>query len=642
MRINSIALKMILPLVLITFVVVGAILTVTQTYVKQVAEDIFIKEHAAHLQTIYNLKLKSVLSDIKNNGIAVASSKDVKDFLLNDLASKAKMDAQTKAKLAKLKNLHALENIYVADIQNKNYFDENGFVKQVDTDGGKNSWFTETLKSEKKYLINIDSDIKGSLHIWSDALVENNGKILGLAGCGMDINNIYDLATEHFSQGSAEVLILNSSELVIGSSSDKSLINTPFSKPELYLKKEGVSLVEYNNDAQEQRYMLFMRLNELDYTVVIDFPKEEFLKELYGVYDKIIIGGAILLFLLLIAGGLVYTYLFSIPLKRVAETVSSFDHSGELDLKRFKSMGYEIEMICDAFTKSSELLRSLNDSLELRVQEKTTELERSNKLLSAYVSELEGVNLELVKSRKEAQLATQARSNFISGISHELRTPLNAIINFTDQLIEDFDEILEDKDLQDDARIFLARVLQNSRHLLQLINDLLDFTKAEVGKMSYEIQNQDINKILKIAYSNTYSLLNGSELDFRLKLCEDPLFANVDSRRFLQIMLNLLSNSIKFTKSGFIEIRSYKDGNRIVVEVQDSGSGIPQEKQKIIFDPFVQVKSIDNGTGLGLGLAKKMCEDMGIDISFSSTEDIGTTFSLSMNLDNKTDRMLHG
>lgn len=273
-------------------------------------------------------------------------------------------------------------------------------------------------------------------------------------------------------------------------------------------------------------------------------------------------------------------------------------------------------------------LYDLNRTLEKRVDQKTKELQISNKQLEEHLEELYFLNMQLRKAKEEALQATQARSNFISSISHELRTPLNSIINFTDQVIEDFDEMLEDKELQKDTQHYLTRVLVNSKHLLDLINDLLDFTKAEAGKIEYHIEEVEINNILIMGYKNTHSLLNGSDVKFKVSLAEEPLFAMVDSRRFLQIILNLLSNAIKFTKKGSIEIKSYKEENHIVVKIKDTGKGIPEERQKVIFEPFMQANSKDAGTGLGLGLAKRMCDDMNIDLGFTSIEGVGTTFRL--------------
>ncbi len=273
-------------------------------------------------------------------------------------------------------------------------------------------------------------------------------------------------------------------------------------------------------------------------------------------------------------------------------------------------------------------LYELNATLEKRVEDKTLELQHSNEILERNIADLNILNTQLTSAKESALQAAQARSNFVSGISHELRTPLNAIINFTDQAIEDFDDMLEDKELQSDTKNFLHRVIVNSRHLLQLINDLLEFTKIEAGKMDYKLEKIDVNQTLQMAYNNTYSLLNGTDVKFHLELHVTPLIALVDSRRLLQVILNLLSNAIKFTNKGKIELRSYIKDEMIIIEVADTGKGIPTDKQKTVFEPFMQVNNTDNGTGLGLGLAKRMCDDMGIEILLTSIEGSGTTFQL--------------
>ena len=273
-------------------------------------------------------------------------------------------------------------------------------------------------------------------------------------------------------------------------------------------------------------------------------------------------------------------------------------------------------------------LNELNETLEKRVEEKTQELQLTNEILERHVANLNVLNSQLSRAKEEALQAAQARSNFISSISHELRTPLNAIINFTDQTIEDFDEMLYDKELQEDTRGFLQRVIVNSKHLLGLINDLLEFTKAEAGKIDYKIEKNDVNEIIQMAYNNTYSLLNGTDVKFNLVLSPIPLMSLVDARRLLQVILNLLSNAIKFTQKGKIDLRSYLKDNSIIIEIEDTGKGIPINKQRTVFDPFVQADNNDNGTGLGLGLAKRMCDDMGISILLTSIEGRGTVFQL--------------
>ena len=315
---------------------------------------------------------------------------------------------------------------------------------------------------------------------------------------------------------------------------------------------------------------------------------------------------------------LVFGFIFSIAL---AAIVWQLMNTKEYAQRKAKMMNKQL-------IDSKDMLQELNDTLEKRVEQKTQELQRSNEILEEHIGDLNVLNHQLIRAKEEALQAAQAKSNFISGVSHELRTPLNAIINFTDQIVEDFDEMLQDKELQEDHKEYLTRVIANSTHLLQLINDLLEFTKAEAGKIDYNIEKNDINTIAKMAYNSTFSLLNGTNVEFRMNLWDKPLEGMVDTRRFLQVLLNLLSNAVKFTKEGYIELRTYREGEEIVVDIEDTGRGIALEKQKLIFEPFMQVNNTDEGTGLGLGLAKRMCRDMNIQISLKSEAGKGSIFSL--------------
>jgi PAS domain S-box-containing protein len=771
MKLNSIVFKMMTPLVIVTILVISVTFFVTHTYLKKVIDNVFIDLQVHHLEELYSLRIQNILLEIKSAGVAITSSKDVQNFALSEDAANGKISQEMKQKLSDIKKLYKLDTIYIVHTNSKNYFNENGFIRAIDPLNKDNGWFLKTLESKKNFLINTDSDLAGNLYVWLDAVVGSADNPVALAGGGVDISSIFKIALEDFRKNNANVSIIKGTNLVHASSKKHNLLNVPlresgFSKEKISAIEDaaqrGRNLVEYMVEGK-LRNLLFIPIKKLEWNIIIDFSKEEFLDSLSGVHDRIIAGSAILLFLLLFIGSLTFVYLVSKPLKKISLAVNEFDHRTDFELKDCKNMGCEFDMICNAFEKSSALLKktldeyryneellksiinaaddsifykdtkntylggniayerwnsksieeiigktdtelypaeiadyhiqtdrqvieqkrtilveerfqkndgsfiilqikkgpfydkngnvkgvvvvardmtmikemeqallTLNTTLEKRVEAKTLELQSANETLAGHIVNLEIVNSKLYKAKAEALQAAQARSNFLTGMSHELRTPLNAIINFTDQIIEDFDEMLQNKELQDDTKQFMQRVLINSRHLLNLINDLLEFTKAEAGKIDYKIEKYDLNIIAKMAYNNTYSLLNGSGVKFNLKLNETPLMGMVDSRRFLQILLNLLSNAIKFTQKGAIELRSFEKNAHAIIEVEDSGKGIPQEKQGIIFEPFMQVSNTDNGTGLGLGLVKRMCDDMDIKISFSSVEGEGTVFRLTV------------
>jgi len=775
-KLNSIVFKMMMPLMAVAILVVGITFLVTQTYLKKVVEDIFIDLQAHHLEEIYSLKMENIIIEIQSAGTAIAASKEVENFLLSQDAAEGKMSPQMKQKLSDFKRFYRLDTIYVAHANSRNYFNENGFLRVVNPSDKESGWFLKTLRGKESFLINTDADFAQTLHIWFDGVIGSEDNPVGLAGGGVDIDNIFEIALGDFHKYSTEVTIIRGMDTVHASSKKDSVLNLPLHSSGLDKEKisaiqiakiRGERLTEYEINGK-LRQLIFIPVKKLDWTIIVDFSKDEFLEALHGIYDRIIVGGIVLLFLLLLVGSLTFSYLVSRPLAKISYAVGEFDYKSDFEIKERENMSDEFDMIYEAFRKSSALLRktlheykyneellksiinaaddiifykdtksiylggnaayekwssksmeeivgktdtelypaeiasyhiqtdrqvieqnrtilveerfqrdngafvilqvkkspfhdedgnvkglvivardmtiikdmeqallTLNTTLEKRVEEKTLELQMANEILEEHIVDLEIVNSKLMRARTEALQAAQARSNFITGISHELRTPLNAIINFTDQVIEDFDEMLEDKELQEDTKKFMQRVLVNSRHLLNLINDLLEFTKAEAGKIDYKIEEYDLNIIARMAYNNTYSLLNGTDVKFNLKLYETPLIAMVDSRRFLQVLLNLLSNAIKFTQKGMIELRTFEENGHVIVEIEDSGKGIPKDKQSIIFEPFMQVNNTDNGTGLGLGLVKRMCDDMDIKISFTSVESEGTIFRLTVknNLD---------
>lgn len=277
----------------------------------------------------------------------------------------------------------------------------------------------------------------------------------------------------------------------------------------------------------------------------------------------------------------------------------------------------------DKVIKTSNRLAYLNDNLEKEVTRKTRAIHEN-------MQALQKANEELLEAKNRAIMASEARSNFISSVSHELRTPLNSIINFTDMVLEDFDDMFVDESLKEENKEFLGRVFKNSKHLLFLINDILEYTKAEAGKMSLEMSPADINPLLDNAYKNCQGILGNSPIDYRLETAPVPLVATVDRRRLFQILLNLISNAIKFTPEGFVTVRSYEKEERIVIEVEDSGRGIPEEKLDTVFQPFEQVRLDDAGTGLGLVIVQKLCDDMKIKLDVTSTPGKGTTFTLML------------
>jgi len=234
---------------------------------------------------------------------------------------------------------------------------------------------------------------------------------------------------------------------------------------------------------------------------------------------------------------------------------------------------------------------------------------------------------------KEAAIRTlETKNKFFDQVSHELRTPLNAIINFTDSALESFDEILLDEESRELVRMYIDRSHKNSQHLLHLINSLLDMAKLRAGKEKYEMLSVDVVALARDVYDATSALNTVIDLDYLLDLPEEPILVTADVLRLRQIFTNLLSNALKFTKVGEVRLRLRKVVNECWIEVEDTGTGIPEDKLERIFEPFEQVSVHDQGTGLGLGIVAEYAKAMKMKLEVTSTLGQGSCFTLKMQL----------
>ena len=239
---------------------------------------------------------------------------------------------------------------------------------------------------------------------------------------------------------------------------------------------------------------------------------------------------------------------------------------------------------------------------------------------------------------QELERTDLMKSQFLASMSHELRTPLNSIINFT-QLIA----MGVAGPVTEEQQAMLNTSLSSSKHLLQLINDVLDISKIQAGKLSLYIEedvnlNQEIQAVVDIAEPLLQK--QNASLDPPIQFIQDidhnlPLIA-CDRRRIRQVLLNLLSNAIKFTEKGSITLSAKKKGKEFIFAVMDTGPGIPQDMLAGIFEPFVQV--VDNkkpiqGTGLGLPISRSLVQSHGGDLWVESKMGEGTTFYFSLPFD---------
>lgn len=245
------------------------------------------------------------------------------------------------------------------------------------------------------------------------------------------------------------------------------------------------------------------------------------------------------------------------------------------------------------------------------------------------ISQRKQTELELQEKNAELARANQAKDQFLASMSHELRTPLNAIIGFTGTLLMKLPgPINADQEKQ------LGIVRSSAEHLLSLINDLLDIAKIDAGKLELKPERLNLNHLLEQAHNTVAVQAREKRLELHLELPNEAINLETDRRALNQILLNLLSNGLKFTHQGSVRLKLSRRGKQeVVISVRDSGPGMDAVAQAHLFQPFsrgvLSSRRIE-GTGLGLYLSQKLAQQLGGSLSLTHSSTRGFEFTLTL------------
>jgi signal transduction histidine kinase len=262
-----------------------------------------------------------------------------------------------------------------------------------------------------------------------------------------------------------------------------------------------------------------------------------------------------------------------------------------------------------------EALKQLNGELEERIEAATADLAQQNE--------------QLMWQSDELGKASKLKSDFLASMSHELRTPLNAVIGYSALLVDGIAGPLNSTQFD-----YVTRSRAAAEHLLSLINDILDLSKIEAGKMPVHIERVRLAELIREVAEQVEPMIASRDLGFSAVVAADCPVVETDKTKIKQILLNLLSNAVKFTNKGSVNLGVRCDGDAIVLEVQDTGVGIKEEEMDAIWEDFRQLDQSRTrsfgGTGLGLSITRRLTQQLNGTVNVTSEFGVGTTFTVRL------------
>ena len=509
-------------------------------------------------------------------------------------------------------------------------------------DARKRSWYIQAVKAGKPIWAEIypGTDYDTYFLDLVQPIYGYKGKLLGVIGSDYQLDDVQSFLSKLKITPNGQTFIFDRKGLLIASSKKEYSLNTnkgskKRDRPAIskssnpLIQATGKYLQEHFRDFNQiknnQSYQLeFNYKNEqqllqisryqdefgIDWFIVTVVPESDFMKQIYTNTRQTILLCFAAFILVIIIGIMTANWVTKpiLILNNAAKNIAQ----GNLEQNVEINQTYELEELANSFNNMAHQLQELFENLEEKVAQRTE---------------------ELVIAKEKAEVANQAKSLFIANMSHELRSPLNAVLGFS-QLM------LRANNLPPDQYENVGIIYRSGEYLLTLINNVLDLSKIEAGKTTLNSSNFDLYRLLNDLEDMLHLKANNQGLNLIFQRSENvPRYICTDSVKLRQVLINLISNCLKFTQSGEIRLtvnNSSEETTDILTlnfQVRDTGVGIATEELSKLFTAFSQTQSgkeSQEGTGLGLAISRKFVQLMGGDISVESELGKGTTFKFSI------------
>ena len=442
-----------------------------------------------------------------------------------------------------------------------------------------------------------------SVFYWVGAPVTGDGRMLGyLVLRRTVVTNPRTERTIRDLNGSDSVSIYFASD---GSSMWARLSGKPVSVPVVEQDADAANVIRYARDSGNRYVAVYAHIPNTPLRVIAETPYTTLL-ERPNAYLRRSIAVALPMLLLGIFGAWLVSRRITGPLVDLTDAADAIS-TGNYAYRAHVGRRDETGRLADAFNTMAEQVQRSHDDLERQIAE--------SRMLASRLDE-----------------ANRAKADFLATMSHELRTPLNAIGGYVDLI-----DLGVRGPVTDDQRRDLDRVRYNQRHLLALIGNILDFTRLDAQKLPFDIASVCVTEAVETVLTSVEPLLDEKDLRRECRGCDSSVMVRADRARLEQILLNLVSNAVRFTPAGgMISVDVAKRDDHVTITVEDTGIGIAPEKLGVIFDPFIQIDSgltrTVGGTGLGLTISRALARAMGGDLTAASDGTTGARFTVTLPL----------